>query len=226
MKLLTRMAMVLSLFVMVHNANAASNQVLVDQIGDSSNFNITQTGAGNSVGDSVNHATFTGNSNLVTIDQIGNMNTAAITVTGSDNAITASFTGNSNDYMLNCNFCNSTTITDTVVGNSNIINRTFDTTGGTSTTNINSDNNTVTVNNDSSSITGSNSSVDISGGNGNTVQVRQSGTASTLGHDVQLTIVGATNTVNIDQGGAIDSRVNATITGSGNTMSINSNYSK
>lgn len=224
MKLLTRMAMLLSLFVMVQNANAASNQVLVDQIGDSSTFNFTQTGSGNSIGDAVNRATFTGNSNLVTIDQIGNMNTLAISVSGNGNSITQQFTGNSNDSALTCVFCNTTFITDTITGNGNIINRTFDTTGGTSTINVNSDNNTVTINNDSTAVAGSTSTVDISGGGGNTVQVRQTGAASTLGHDAHLTIVGATNTVNIDQGGVVDSRVRATITGSGNSMHINSNY--
>ena len=224
MKLLTRLATVLSLFVMVQNVNAASNEVLVDQIGNSSTFNFTQTGSGNNIGDTTNHATFTGNSNLVTIDQIGNMNSAAVSVSGNGNILTHSFTGNSNQFMLNCTFCNTTTITDTVVGNGNILSRTFDTTGGTSITNINSDNNTVTIDNDSTAVAGSSSNVDISGGGGNTVQVRQTGAASSLGHEAQLTIVGATNTVNIDQGGVVDSRVRATITGSGNTMSINSNY--
>ena len=115
-------------------------------------------------------------------------------------------------------------MTDTIMGNSNIINRNFDTAASTSTINIQSDNNTVTINNDTSAIAGAQSTVDISGGNGNTVQLRQTGAASTNGHDATLTIVGATNTVNIDQGGNVDSSVTATITGSGNTMSINSNY--
>lgn len=216
--------MVLSFFVMVQYANAASNIVIIDQIGNSSTINLTQTGLGNSIGDSTNHAVINGNSNAITIDQIGNNNTAAVSVDGNGNALTFSFTGNYNDLSLLCVTCSSITMTDTIYGNSNIINRNFDTSASTSTIDIQSDNNTVTINNDSTAISGAQSAVDISGGNGNTVQIRQTGAAGTNGHDANLTIVGATNTVNIDQGGGVDSSVTATITGSGNTMSINSNY--
>jgi hypothetical protein len=225
MKLIARLAMFLSFLVMVQYANAASNNVLVDQIGSGSTINLTQTGAGNNIGDTTNHANFNGNSNLITIDQIGGNNIAAISVEGDGNTLTHQFNGSYNQLSMLCSTCSAITITDTVNGDSNIINRTFNTSGGTSTLNINSDNNTVTINNDSTAISGSNSTVDISGGNGNTVQLRQTGAAGTNGHEATLAIVGATNTVNIDQGGNVDSNVHATITGSGNTMHINSNYS-
>lgn len=224
MKLLTRLAMFLSFFVMVQYAYAASNSIIVDQIGSSSTINFTQTGLGNSIGDATNHAIINGNSNAITIDQIGNNNTAAYSVDGNGNTLTHTFTGNFNDLSLLCVTCSMITMTDTVYGNGNIISRNFDTSSSTSTIDINSDNNDVTINNDSTAISGAQSAVDISGGNGNTVQIRQTGAASTSGHNANLTIVGATNTVNIDQGGGIDSSVTATITGSGNTMSINSNY--
>ena len=224
MKLLTRLATILSFFVMVQYANAASNNILVDQIGSSSTISFTQTGLGNSIGDPTNHAILNGNSNVITIDQIGNNNTAAYSVDGDNNTLSHQFTGNYNDLSLLCVTCSSITMTDAIMGNSNIINRNFDTSASTSTINITSDNNDVTINNDTTAISGAQSSVDISGGNGNIVQVRQTGAASTNGHDTTLTIVGATNTVNIDQGGTVDSNVHATITGSGNTMSINSNY--
>jgi Curlin associated repeat len=224
MKLLTRLAMFLSFFVMVQYANAASNIVIVDQIGSSSTINLTQTGQGNSIGDSTNHAVLNGNSNVITIDQIGNNNTAAVSVDGDNNTLSHSFTGNYNDLSLLCVTCSSITMTDTIYGTSNIISRNFDTSASTSTINIQSDNNSVTINNDTTAIAGAQSTVDISGGNGNTVQIRQTGAAGTNGHDANLTIVGATNTVNIDQGGNVDSSVTATITGSGNTMHINSNY--
>lgn len=224
MKLLTRLAAILSFFVMVQYANAASNNILVDQIGNSSTISFTQTGLGNSIGDPTNHAILNGNSNAITIDQIGNNNTAAYSVNGDNNTLSHSFTGNYNQLSLLCVTCSAITMTDTIMGSSNIITRNFDTSASTSTINITSDNNTVTINNDTSAIAGAQSSVDISGGNGNQVQIRQTGAASTSGHDTTLTIVGATNTVNIDQGGTVDSNVHATITGSGNTMHINSNY--
>ena len=224
MKLIARLAMILSFFVMFQYANAASNNIIVDQIGSSSTINFTQTGLGNSIGDSTNHAIINGNSNAITIDQIGNNNTAAYSVDGNNNTLSHSFTGSYNDLSLLCVTCSSITMTDTIYGSNNIISRNFDTSASTSTIDINSDNNDVTINNDSTAIAGAQSTVDISGGNGNTVQIRQTGAASTSGYNANLTIVGATNTVNIDQGGGIDSSVTATITGSGNTMSINSNY--
>jgi len=224
MKLIARLATILSFFVMFQYANAASNNILIDQIGNSSTINLTQTGQGNSIGDPTNHAIINGNSNAITIDQIGNNNTAAYSVDGDNNTLSHSFTGNYNDLSLLCVTCSAITMTDTVYGTGNIINRTFDTTASTSTINITSDNNSVTINNDTTAISGAQSSVDISGGNGNTVLLRQTGAAGTNGHDATLTIVGATNDVTIDQGGGIDSNVHATITGSGNTMHINSNY--
>jgi hypothetical protein len=224
MKLLARLTAALSFLVMFQYANAASNLIIVDQIGNSSTINFTQTGLGNSIGDATNHAILNGNSNAVTIDQIGNNNTAAVSVDGDNNTLSFSFTGNYNDLSLLCVTCSTITMTDTVYGTGNIISRNFDTQASTSTINIQSDNNTVTINNDTTAISGAQSAVDISGGNGNTVQIRQTGAAGTNGHDASLTILGATNTVNIDQGGGVDSSVTATITGSGNTMSINSNY--
>ena len=202
MKLLTRLAMFLSFFVMVEYANAASNNILIDQIGDGSTINLTQTGLGNSIGDPTNHANFHGN----------------------NNTLSHSFTGNYNQLSLLCPSCSSITMTDTVNGDSNIINRSFDTSGGTSTINISTNNNDVTISNETTAIAGASSSVDISGGGGNSVQIRQKGAAGTSGHVADLTIVGATNTAHIDQGGNVDSTVHATITGSGNSLSINSNY--
>ena len=224
MKLLTRLATILSFFVMVQYANAASNVIIVDQIGNSSTISFTQTGLGNSIGDNTNHAVIDGNSNAITIDQIGSNNQAAYSVDGNNNTLSHQFTGSYNQLSLLCVTCSSITMTDAIMGSTNIISRNFDTSASTSTINITSDNNDVTINNDTTAISGAQSSVDISGGNGNQVQVRQTGAASTNGHNATLTIVGATNTVNIDQGGTVDSTVNATITGSGNTMSINSNY--
>ena len=74
MKLLARMIAFLSFLIMVQYANAASNSVYVDQIGDGTNISITQTGSGNQIGSSNNKATFNGSNNTITIQQIGNSN--------------------------------------------------------------------------------------------------------------------------------------------------------
>lgn len=224
MKLFTRLAMFLSFLIMVQYANAASNNILIDQIGDGSTISLTQTGQGNNIGDTTNHANFHGDNNTVTVEQIGNGNLAAISVTGNDNTLSHSFTGSYNQLSLLCPSCSSITMTDTVQGDSNIITRNFNTAGGSSTINIQSDNNDVTINNQTTATAGAESTVNISGGNGNSVRIRQDGAAGTNGHVADLTIVGGSNVAHIDQGGNVDSNVHATITGSGNTLSINSNY--
>jgi hypothetical protein len=72
---------------------------------------------------------------------------------------------------------------------------------------------------------GAESLVNISGGGGNTVGIVQDGAAGSNGHVAELSITGATNNINIQQGGNVDSTIKATINGSGNTLSVNSNYS-
>lgn len=223
MNFITRLAMFLSFFVMVQSTWAASNNVYVDQIGDGSNINLTQTGQGNNIGDSSTHAGFTGNNNQVTVEQIGNQNTAALTVNGAGNTISSTTTGNNNTASIQANMTGGT-ITDTVNGNGNVVNHTVDGTG-VSTVSVNSDNNTVNITNTSTSAMGAESLVNISGGGGNTVGIVQDGAAGSNGHVAELSITGATNNINIQQGGNVDSTIKATINGSGNTLSVNSNYS-
>ena len=223
MKFITRLAMLLSFFVMVQSAWAASNNVYVDQIGDGSNINFTQTGQGNNIGDSSTHAGITGNNNQVTVEQIGSQNVAVLNVNGSGNVILSNTAGNNNNTNIQA-VSSSAAITDTVNGNTNVVNHTVDGTGS-STVNINSDNNTVNVTNTSTSAMGAESLVNISGGGGNTVGIVQDGAAGSNGHVAELSITGATNNINIQQGGNVDSTVKATVNGSGNTLSVNSNYS-
>lgn len=223
MNFITRLAMFLSFFVMVQSTWAASNNVYVDQIGDGSNINLTQTGQGNNIGDSSTHTGITGNNNQVTVEQIGNQNTAALTVNGAGNTISSTTTGNNNTTSIQANMTGGT-ITDTVNGNTNVVNHTVDGTG-VSTVSVNSDNNTVNITNTSTSAMGAESLVNISGGGGNTVGIVQDGAAGSNGHVAELSITGATNNINIQQGGNVDSTIKATINGSGNTLSVNSNYS-
>ena len=96
MNLLTRMMAFLSFFVMVQNVNAAGNSVYVDQIGDGSTINITQTGNSNSLGSANSKATFNGNNNTINIEQIGNSNVTNTVINGTGVFITKIITGNSN----------------------------------------------------------------------------------------------------------------------------------
>ena len=227
MNFLTRMMAFLSFFVMVQNVNAAGNSVYVDQIGDGTNISITQTGSGNQIGSSNNRSTFNGNNNTITIQQIGNSNVTNKNVNGDGATITTNITGNSNTTEVNCGAnggsCGASNITKNITGDGNTVNVITDNLTNTAIT-INSDNNTVNLTNTSTAVAGTNNTIDISGGNGNQVDITQAGVASSTGHAVDLTIVGALNTVELKQGGSVDSKINSTITGSSNNLTVKSNH--
>ena len=217
---------ILSFLVMVGNANAQQNSVYVEQIGSGSTINFTQTGVGNAIGNATTKASVNGNNNNVTVEQIGNTNIAALNVQADGVNITATATGDNNNVTINCGVtgsCDGSTITNTITGDGNTVTTNAD--GLTdSTVTITTNNNTVSVTNSSSAVSGAKSVIDISGGGGNNVALTQAGAAGTNGHDASITIVGATNDVDVRQGGTVDSKVNATITGSGNTLNIKSNH--
>jgi hypothetical protein len=217
---------ILSFLVMVGNASAQQNTVYVEQIGSGSTINFTQSGIGNAIGNATTKASVNGNNNNVTVDQIGNSNIAALNVQADNVTVLSTTTGDSNSITINCGVggsCDGSTITNTVTGDGNQVTTNAD--GLTdSTVTITTNNNTVTVNNSSTAVSGAKSNIDISGGGGNNVSLTQAGAAGTNGHDATIAIVGATNTVDVKQGGTVDSKVNASITGSGNNLSIKSNH--
>ena len=216
----------LSFLVMFQYANAASNSVYVDQIGGGSTISLTQTGNSNAIGNATDKAIFNGQNNIVTIDQIGNSNLMSINVQGDAVQINSLVTGDSNTIEIACGVsgsCTGSIINNTVTGDGNTVTQKAE--GLTlSTVTINTDNNTVNIENDSSAVAGAKSTVLIDGGGGNSVNIIQTGVASTNGHEADVNILGATNTVDIKQGGGVDSKVISTITGSGNTLLIKSNH--
>jgi hypothetical protein len=226
MKLLTRMMALLSFLVMVNYANAAGNSVYVEQIGDGSTINITQTGNTNAVGNASAKASFNGQNNTVTIDQIGNNNVANVTVSGDGVTVSSLVTGDNNTVGIACGAggsCSGSTIQNTITGDNNTVTQNGE--GLTlSTVTINTDNNTVNIENDSTAVSGAKSTVLIAGGGGNDVAIKQTGVAGTNGHEADVNIYGATNTVDIKQGGGVDSKVISTITGSGNALTVKSNH--
>ena len=223
MKLLMRMIAFLSFLVMFQYANAASNTIYMDQLGDGAVIGVTQTGSSNNLGTPASRSSFSGTNNTVSIQQIGNQNNQLINVTGDGVTLNSTITGNTNQVDIDCQSCTASTLTTTVTGNGNLVTITNENLNNTALT-IESDNNTVTMTNNTSSVAGVNNVVNISGGNGNQLTVDQTGVASTLGHKLDLAVVGALNNINIGQGGAVDSKVNSTINGSSNTVTIKSNH--
>jgi hypothetical protein len=226
MKIITRMMMFISFLVMSGYVNAA-NLIYMDQIGDGSSINITQSGSGNAIGTPSVKSTFNGDNNTVNIEQIGNNNVTNMAVMGDGATISSVITGSSNILNLECGAnggsCGPSTITNSVTGDGNSLTQSTNSLTNT-TVNIQSDNNQVNMTNTSSAVAGTKNLVDIVGGSGNIVDVVQAGTAGTTGHEVDLSINGALNTVDFRQGGAIDSKIVTTITGSSNAVTIKSNH--
>jgi hypothetical protein len=223
MKLLTRIVAFMTFLVMFQYANAASNSIYMDQIGDGTVIGVTQTGSGNDLGSVSNRSSFSGTNNTVTVSQIGNQNSQKVNMTGDGFTLLSTITGNTNQVDIECTSCTASNITSTVTGSGNLVTITNENLNNTALT-IESDNNTVTLTNNTSSVAGVNNVINISGGNGNQLTVDQTGVASTLGHKLDLAIVGALNNIIIGQGGSTDSRVNSTINGSSNTLTIKSNH--
>jgi len=223
MKLIARVMALLSFLVMFQYANAANNSIYVDQIGDGTTISLTQTGSGNSIGSTAKRSSFNGNNNLVNIQQIGNQNAINMDVVGGGATITNTITGNSNQVDLVCDSCSASTINKQITGNGNAITMTND---GLTDTNIviESDNNTITMTNNTSSVAGVKNEINISGGNSNQLTLDQTGTASTEGHFFKLVVTGAMNLFNVGQGGTIDSKIDTTVNGSSNTVTIKSNH--
>jgi hypothetical protein len=187
---------------------------------------MTQTGNSNVIGNSTDKAIFNGQNNTVTIDQIGNTNLMSINVQGDGVTASSLVTGDNNTINMQCGVsgtCTGSTLNNTITGDNNTITQKAE--GFTiSNVTVNTDNNTVNIENDSSAVAGAKSTVLIDGGGGNSVNIIQTGVASTNGHEADVNILGATNTVDIKQGGGVDSKVISTITGSGNTLLIRSNH--
>lgn len=214
------------LLLFSNTANAQQNSVYVDQIGTGSTINFIQTGSGNTIGNATTKAIINGNNNIVGMSQIGNTNTNVLNVQGDGVTISSTATGDNNNISVLCGVsgdCSGSNITNTITGDGNTVTQSTEG-AAVSVVSITSDNNTVNIQNTATSVSPSKSNVDISVGGGNQVEILQAGAAGANGHDASVIIVGATNTIDIRQGGSVDSKVVSTVTGSGNALTIKSNH--
>lgn len=241
------------------SAYAADNSIYIDQSGDNSTIDITQTGAGNvirgiqGVGTgNTTPAKIYGGSNTIDIQQIGSTNTLNLGVntsiaTGRAYGIDLTYyvTGNSATATINSNNAGTGTSGSNFIdirqtGNSAGINLnllgskndfTALTSGGSGnsiTATINADetvSNISMTGGGSNTFTGTLSSnkghIDITTvGASNSITLSQTGVAGTNGHAFTLDLTGSSNTFNVTQSGTIDTTVNLLSAGSGNTWNI------
>jgi hypothetical protein len=174
-----------------------ANEVYVEQIGSGSTVTITQEGADNRIGTSQNPAYIGSGSNTVTIDQIGSTNALDMVVNGAGTNVTVSTTGSNNIQEINCGTtnsagCSGSTITQTIVGDTNDIKQNLGA-GANHTSNI-----TVT-------------------GDTNTVTHTSTATGTTA---ADITVTGNTNTVAVTQSGMLNQSVVVNSSGNSNNISI------
>jgi hypothetical protein len=178
--------------------NVHSNEVYIDQVGDSSTVTIIQDGTGNKVGDSATPAFIGGGSNIVNIQQIGGGNELAMVVNGAATEVIVDTTGGNNIQTISCGTtstasCSGSTIKQVVAGDSNIITQNLGT-GANHYSEIN--------------VTGST----------NTITHTSTNTGAST---VNVTAIGDTNTIGVTQSGITAKTVTVNSTGNSNIISIN-----
>lgn len=219
---------VTALILALASSAAFASDVYIEQIGDSTTINVTQTGGtGNTVGNSTTPAYINGTSNTVDITQTGSANTSTLNINGGSSTITTKDVGSTNTTTINVDGGTGTTTTTDITGDTNEVNvcRTVDALGGctdgitandtTQTITITGDSNKANLNIDSANAT---TSLDVTGSN-NQVDISQTGVAGTVGHSATIDHTGSTGLISVSQSGANDQT--AVITTSGDSLTVN-----
>lgn len=214
-----------------------SNDIYIDQVGDSLDLDIVQDGTGNVIGTSTTDVTLEGANMTFSITQTGNSNTIAAVIKGATYNGTWQFSGDSNAVDLLCSAtstgdCDTVTLNITTTGDSN----TFDFDIGEVTT---ADNSTVafTLTGDNSVINadvdGVSAAVTVTSDNstslattstnsdeGNVITIDVDGDGDTDGHTVTLDITGGGSTYDVTQSGINDNIVVGTFDGDSQDVDI------
>lgn len=194
-----------------------ANEVYIEQAGDSSTFNITQSGTGsNRVGSSGATSSFTGNSQTIDIVQAGLSNAADLSVTGGSTTINYSATGDLNELKVEIDGGTGNTFNIAKTGDSNrvtvcgtnnvgVSGQTGATASCTAGVAVNDTTNTVNITGDSNKVNLALASADAvntinigqtTPSTGNIVNVTQSSIGIPT---TNVTVDGNTNTINIKQ---------------------------
>lgn len=222
-----RLFFIMMVFMMAPSTQA--NDIYITQVGDNLDLDIAQDGTDNEVGNSTTATVINGDNMAFDITQQGNYNTITATIKGADYTGTWEFTGSSNTVDLDCSSsasgnCDDVTLNITTEGDSNDfsfdIGETSD--GSESVVNfvLDGDNNiinstingtkatlTVTINNSASLATTSANSDE-----GVAITTVQTGNG-VHGHGIEVDVTGGGGTIDINQSGLNDQKVDLTIQG-------------
>lgn len=222
-----RLFFIMMVFMMAPSTQA--NDIYITQVGDNLDLDIVQDGTDNEVGNSTTATVINGDNMAFDITQQGNYNTITATIKGADYTGTWEFTGSSNTVDLDCSSsasgnCDDVTLNITTEGDSNDFS--FDigesADGSESVVNfvLDGDNNiinstingtkatlTVTINNSASLATTSANSDE-----GVAITTVQTGNG-VHGHGIEVDVTGGGGTIDINQSGLNDQKVDLTIQG-------------
>lgn len=232
-------------------SSVLANEIYIQQIGDSLQLDITQTGSGNTIGTNAQDAVLEGDDMTFAITQIGDGNSIVATIKGATYTGTWDFTGNNNAIDLQCSAagaanCDTVTMTITVNGDANTfdfdIGAVNDASSSTITFTVDGDDNViestidgtnatlnVTIDNTTSLASGGvNNSSTLVGNTaltasnaGNILDIEQNGDGTT-GHSITLDITGGGSTYNIKQDSSLtDQVIEGTFNGDGQSVNIN-----
>lgn len=222
-----RLFFIMMVFMMAPSTQA--NDIYITQVGDNLDLDIVQDGTDNEVGNSTTATVINGDNMAFDITQQGNYNTITATIKGADYTGTWEFVGSSNTVDLDCSSsaagnCDDITLNITTEGDSNEfsfdIGETAD--GSESVVNfvLDGDNNiinstidgtkatlTVTIDNSASLATTSANSDE-----GVAITTVQTGNG-VHGHGIEVDVTGGGGTIDINQSGLNDQKVDLTIQG-------------
>lgn len=217
-----------ALFALLSSA-AWANEIYINQIGDTLDLDIVQSGDNNSIGNSTTSVSLEGSDMTFSITQTGNSNTIAATIKGATYTGTWNFLGDSNSVALLCSSttaanCDTVTLDIDTTGSNNQftfnIGETADATGSTVNFTVTGDGQVFNTTIDGASayvnviIDDGASALTNLAGNTNDVTIVTSGDGSINGNTLDLDITGSGGTYNVTQTGTlIDQTVVATFKG-------------
>lgn len=228
---------IITLFLVMFSLPALSNDIYIDQIGDTLDLDITQDGSNNEFGDSTTDATLAGDDMTFAITQTGNTNVIDAIIKGTNYTGTWTFTGNSNTVDMKCSSastgkCDDVTVNITTTGDDNAYTvyvgetttadnlvAAFTVTGdhNTITADVDGTSGAVTLVMDNSSSLSTNST---DNDEGNAVVITMDGNGDSNGHTVNLDITGGGSTYNVTQSGTNDAVVDADFSGDEHDVDI------
>ena len=211
------------LIVMLSSTAIAQNAIYIEQVGDSSAINVTQTGNQNKIGSEQNRFELEGNAQNVNITQTGQGNVLEGRITNASNYnFNADITGDTNQVTMNAGGIASvsgTTQNLTITGSTNDV--TFNQGATNSATNgllnytIAGDLNTLVTNIETDDVI---NTVNVDG-DGNQITTTQNGMA---GKNIDMNVIGSTNVINVNQTSTLNvDTLKINTTGSGSTININ-----